>query len=281
MWDRYSEPLSLNAMAKSAYLSRFYFCRLFRSITGTTPGRFLTAIRLYKAKNLLLDTDMSVTDIAYSVGYNSLGTFISRFTRSVGVSPARYRWLATHGSIPTLPPTPTTGPLRHATVDGYVVLPPMGVPVKVYIGAFASPIVQGPPVACDVLEASGSYQLSVIPEGGWYLRAAAIALDGTTATPSSRRPLAVGSHDLLVLSAGDHLNVNLELHPTGVLDPPILVALPELDSHVSGVQARGARDRTPAAALPRPRPAHRDHEAERAPHVEGERAPHVSGVTAS
>src|SRR3954453_10028451 len=101
MWDRYHEPLSLDAMAGSAFLSRFHFSRIFRSATGTSPGRFLAAIRLYKAKNLLLETDMSVTDIAYEVGYNSLGTFISRFTRSVGVPPSRYRWLAEHG-IPQL-----------------------------------------------------------------------------------------------------------------------------------------------------------------------------------
>ena len=67
MWERYDEPLSLEEMADMAVFSRFYFSRVRRSITGTSPGRFLTAIRLYRAKNLLLETTMSVTDISYQV----------------------------------------------------------------------------------------------------------------------------------------------------------------------------------------------------------------------
>ncbi|WP_198141459.1 helix-turn-helix transcriptional regulator [Micromonospora sp. ATCC 39149] len=216
-------------MADSAFLSRFYFSRLFRSKTGTSPGRFLTAIRLYKAKNLLLETNMSVTDIAYAVGYNSLGTFISRFTRSVGISPARYRWLAEHG-IPQLSRTRTAGPRRRATITGRLALPPVDVPVKVYVGVFDSPIVQGLPASCDILEASGEYVLRDVPEGEWYLRAAAIALGDIAARPSMRRPLAVGSYDALTVAAGANVTVDLELHHTGVFDLPILIALPELDS---------------------------------------------------
>ncbi|WP_277351250.1 helix-turn-helix transcriptional regulator [Micromonospora sp. HNM0581] len=237
MWDRYHEPLSLDTMADSAFLSRFYFSRLFRSKTGTSPGRFLTAIRLYKAKNLLLETDMSVTDIAYAVGYNSLGTFISRFTRSVGISPARYRWLAEHG-IPQMSRTRTAGPRRRATIGGRLVLPPVDVPVKVYVGVFDSPIVQGLPASCDILEASGDYLLRDVPEGEWHLRAAAIGL-GDIAQPSMRRPLAVGSHGAVTVRAGVDLTVDLELRPIGVFDLPILVALPELDSNVPGVRPYG------------------------------------------
>jgi len=242
MWDRYHEPLSLDAMADSAFLSRFYFSRLFRSKTGTSPGRFLTAIRLYKAKHLLLETDMSVTDIAYAVGYNSLGTFISRFTRSVGISPARYRWLAEHG-IPQLSQPRSAGSRRAATISGKVVLPPIDVPVKVYVGVFDSPIVQGLPAACDILEASGDYLLTDVPEGEWYLRAAAIALDDISARPSTRRPLAVGAHEPLSVTVGTDLTVDLELHATGVFDLPILIALPELDGHVTGSRSRRSRSR--------------------------------------
>jgi len=229
MWDRYHEPLSLDAMADSAFLSRFYFSRLFRSKTGTSPGRFLTAIRLYKAKNLLLETDLSVTDVAYAVGYNSLGTFISRFTRSVGISPARYRWLAEHG-MPQLSRTRAAGPRVRATISGKLVLPPVDVPVKVYVGAFDTPLVQGVPAACAILEASGEYVLQDVPEGEWYLRAAAIALDNVATQPSMRQPVAVGAYDALTVSAGAELVVDLDLHPTGVFDLPILVALPELDN---------------------------------------------------
>src|SRR5579859_5367880 len=97
MWARYHEPLSLADIADTAILSKFYFSRVFRNFTGTSPGRFLTAIRLSKAKQLLLETSLSVAEISYMVGYNSLGTFTSRFTHSVGVSPARYRALSQAG----------------------------------------------------------------------------------------------------------------------------------------------------------------------------------------
>lgn len=230
MWDRYDEPLSLDTMAGSVYLSRFYFSRLFRSTTGTSPGRFLTAVRLYKAKNLLLETDMTVTDIACNVGYHSLGTFISRFSRSVGVSPTRYRWLARHGDL-ALSPAGATDPRRGA-VAGRATLPALDLPMQVYVGVFDTPIAQGLPATCDVLASSGPYTLRDVPEGTWHLRAAAIALDDTSSRPSARRPLAVAGHGPIVVTAGASVSVDLELRRTGVLDLPILVVLPGLDTYV-------------------------------------------------
>ncbi len=237
MWNRYNEPLSLHEMADSAFLSRFYFSRLFRSATGTSPGRFLTAIRLHKAKNLLLETDMSVTDIAYGVGYNSLGTFISRFTRSVGISPARYRWLAANGMPQLARPQVSDFPSR-GTISGQLTQPQIDVPFKIYVGVFDSPIVQGLPAACHILESSGPYLLSDIPPGEWHLRAAALALDDLTSRPSTRRPLAVGAHEPVMVGPGASLTIDLTLHPAGIFDLPILIALPELDSHSP---ARGTR----------------------------------------
>jgi AraC family transcriptional regulator len=249
MWDRYNEPLSLDEMADSAFLSRFYFSRLFRSITGTSPGRFLTAIRLHKAKNLLLETDMSVTDIAYGVGYNSLGTFISRFTRSVGISPARYRSLAENGMPALSRPSASGFPVR-ATITGQVELPEIDVPVKIYVAVFDTPIVQGLPAACDILEASGDFELHDIPPGEWHLRAAAIGLDDITARPSLRRPLAVGAYDPIMVTSGETIIADLTLHPTGVFDLPILIALPELDSNIGGSAANRAQGRARRRARP-------------------------------
>ena len=231
MWARYSEPLSLDAMANSAYLSRFYFSRLFRSTTGTSPGRFLTAIRLYKAKNMLLDTQMSVTDIAYGVGYNSLGTFTSRFTRSVGTSPARYRWLAEHG-VPQLSSSIVVCPQQAATISGRLTLPPLDASVRVYVGVFETPIVQGLPPSCAVVDASGEYLLRDVPAGIWHLRAAAIGAADTHSASVVRRPLAVAAHDPIKVVAGASITVDLDLHPISVFDLPILIALPELDSPV-------------------------------------------------
>src|SRR3954447_2744645 len=249
MWDRYSEPLSLDAMASSAYLSRFYFSRLFRSTTGTSPGRFLTAIRLYKAKDLLLETRMSVTDIAYGVGYNSLGTFISRFTSSVGTSPARYRWSVQNG-VSQLSSSVVACPQQGATIRGRLTLPPLDTSVRVYVGVFDSPIVQGHPPSCDILDACGEYRLRDVPVGEWYLRAAAVGvLDA--GPPSARRlPVAVAAQHPIKVSACASVTVDLELHPTGVFDLPILIALPGLDSPVLdhlGRRRLRQRDQQPTA----------------------------------
>src|SRR5712671_1010922 len=91
IWERYDEPLSLADIACSAILSRFHFSRIFKDATGVSPGRFLSAVRIYQAKRMLLNTRMNVTDISFAVGYNSLGSFTNHFTASVGVSPGRFR----------------------------------------------------------------------------------------------------------------------------------------------------------------------------------------------
>src|ERR1700729_3352013 len=99
IYERYSEPLSLADIANSAILSRFHFCRTFRDATGVTPGRFLSAIRIYQAKRLLLNTRMNVTEIAFAVGYNSLGSFSNHFTDSVGIAPGRFRRVSQTGGF--------------------------------------------------------------------------------------------------------------------------------------------------------------------------------------
>lgn len=237
MWDRHSEPLTLDEIADIAIFSKFYFSRVFRTTTGTSPGRFLTAIRLYRAKNLLQETTLSVTDIAFMVGYNSLGTFTSRFTRSVGASPARYRSL-TESGFPALPRNEVGESSGSGGVHGSIVLPPHAVPLRVYVGVFGSPIVEGMPVSCDILDADPGgclmheYWLGSVPIGAWYIRAAAVAVRWVDSDPRpwARRPLFVGSGNRVVMQP--NLKVELPIPMRGVsrTDLPILLALPELDN---------------------------------------------------
>ncbi|WP_194918662.1 helix-turn-helix domain-containing protein, partial [Catenulispora rubra] len=91
LWDRHREPLSLSAVAQSAGLSPFRLSRAFRAQTGTSPLRFLAAIRMYQAKRLLSETTMTVADIAFETGYHNPRTFDRCFTARVGAPPARYR----------------------------------------------------------------------------------------------------------------------------------------------------------------------------------------------
>ena len=88
------EPISLHDMSRVAYLSTFHFNRVFHQITGLPPAKFISAMRLDEAKRLLLNTNQSITDICFEVGYNSLSTFTRRFTQRVGLGPREFRYLA-------------------------------------------------------------------------------------------------------------------------------------------------------------------------------------------
>jgi AraC family transcriptional regulator len=230
MWIKYHEPLSLADMADIAILSKYYFSRIFRSLTGTSPGRFLTVIRLAKAKELLLATTLSVTEVSYMVGYNSLGTFTSRFTRSVGLSPARYRALSAVGiqSLSAFSARPH-GWLG-GSMYGWVDVPETDVPVRVYVGAFKDPIAQGAPSACDIRDGSGPYRLADLPEGQWFIRSAVVAVRDLDPCPWKRRPLFVGSTQPVTIRSGRDVDLTINTRPACLLDLPILLALPELDS---------------------------------------------------
>ena len=86
-------PYTLDTFAEMANYSPFHFARLFRHAIGIPPGEFLAALRFHRAKDLILNTDLSITDICFEVGFSSLGTFSSRFKQLVGVNPADLRAL--------------------------------------------------------------------------------------------------------------------------------------------------------------------------------------------
>jgi AraC-like DNA-binding protein len=100
----YAQPLDLDAMARTAGYSRFHFARAFSSAYGETPRAYLTRRRIERAKTLLRTANLSVTEICLLVGFESLGSFSSRFGQLVGQSPSRYR--ATAVAADGAPPIP-------------------------------------------------------------------------------------------------------------------------------------------------------------------------------
>ncbi|MBV9823294.1 MAG: helix-turn-helix domain-containing protein, partial [Actinobacteria bacterium] len=190
-------------------------------------------------KNLLLETTMSVTDISYQVGYNSPGTFSSRFTRSVGISPARYRYLSEVG-IPA-PDSPAVDGAHLGAVRGSVNLPEIGAPARIYVSLFDSTIPQGAPIACAILDSAGEYELPAVPEGQWFLHATAVAVRNLDPRPWMRKPLLLAASRPVKVVAGRSATMNVELRPPRLTDLPILLALPELDSR----QPAGTTTATP------------------------------------
>ena len=88
---RYAEPLELDDMAAAAGFSRYHFAREFRVAFGETPGAYLSRRRVERAKDLLRSANLTVTEICRLVGFSSLGSFSSRFSELVGMSPTAYR----------------------------------------------------------------------------------------------------------------------------------------------------------------------------------------------
>src|SRR5436305_11725113 len=88
---RYREPLDIPMLARAAKLSPAHFSREFRRAFGESPHRYLLTRRLERAAALLRNTDRPVTEICFSVGLTSLGSFTSTFRRVYGLSPTAYR----------------------------------------------------------------------------------------------------------------------------------------------------------------------------------------------
>lgn len=225
---RLDHPFELAEMARLAYLSPFYFNRVFRQVTGIPPRRFQTALRMGAAKRMLLTSDLSVTEICLEVGYRSLGTFVTQFRELVGVSPRTLRRL---GERPWSPeavarvraPSEQNG----ATVTGTVNVADETLRVT-FVGAFAEPSPQGIPCSCSMLCGTGPrhYRLAGVPSGRHHIAAA--ALPWTNDMRSYLLPdrdavrVAIASHH--VLARNDAVaSRDLSLRPMRTTDPPILI----------------------------------------------------------
>ncbi|HUI72581.1 MAG TPA: AraC family transcriptional regulator [Spirochaetia bacterium] len=88
---QYSRRLDIDALCDEAHFSRYHFIRTFRSRLRETPHQYLTRRRIDRARELLATTEMSITDICFDVGFESLGSFSALFHRAVGWSPSVYR----------------------------------------------------------------------------------------------------------------------------------------------------------------------------------------------
>lgn len=84
-------PISVQEIANVACFSTFHFLRIFKQVFQETPHQYLMRRRLERAQNLLTQTDMSITNICFAVGFESLGSFSWLFRKHAGVSPERYR----------------------------------------------------------------------------------------------------------------------------------------------------------------------------------------------
>ena len=87
----YGDPIGLNEIARAMHVSTFYFCKMFKKATGLTFTDYLGRVRVEKAKCLLLNPHLRVSEIAYTVGFQSLTHFNRIFRRVTGEAPTAFR----------------------------------------------------------------------------------------------------------------------------------------------------------------------------------------------
>jgi AraC-like DNA-binding protein len=89
--EHLTEDLTLGQVSAAVHSSIFYFCKLFRKVTGLTFTEFVSRTRVEKAKNFLLNRNLRISEIAYESGFQSLTHFNRVFKKVVGESPTAYR----------------------------------------------------------------------------------------------------------------------------------------------------------------------------------------------
>jgi AraC-like DNA-binding protein len=230
MRERYREPLALGDLAGEAHMSPYHFVRVFKGVTLLSPMQFLAAIRVAAAKQLLLETDRSVTNVCWDVGYESLGSFSAHFTEMVGVSPREWRTcMATVGREILRAPLPWVGEFGEEIGTRYTNVAatgPFGPGWLLCAGVFPRPIPFGRPKSC-ALAIGCRARLDVTSTDGTHLFAICFGpTDISEVLLGSTETCLVGSSELANVCLGTNEPVEITMRKWGPLDPPILSALP-------------------------------------------------------
>lgn len=234
MYANLADEITIDDMARTAMFSKFHFSRLFRAVTGLSPGRFLSAVRLQAAKRMLISTTMSVTEICFRAGYNSVGTFSSRFAAVVGVPPTVYRYNGGYISQLSINARRNDWDSSPSTLSGKLITPsrePEG--ELVFVGVFPDPIIEGKPIRyaiCDDL--SRAFRLDGIPAGTWYLLSYSFTQGDNSVLLNSARdsltPLVAVHGPITVKSRLPVRPVDMVMRPMRMIDPPVLLAVPNV-----------------------------------------------------
>jgi AraC-like DNA-binding protein len=233
MKEHLEEPLNLEELAQIAAISKFHLVRVFDELTGTTPHHFLACLRVQRAKELLLDPGVSITDACIQVGYSSLGTFSTTFRILVGVSPYKFRAmpkrftakdfaLAVRRFLAARRPPPN--PSLTGTVEA-----PKSRRGFIFVGAFNDGVPQGAPFSGTVLLKPGAFHIQRPLLSEFHLLAVLIPFTARLSAMIASLPVElVASLRLRDVSPDAPIRPQLQLRPLRTTDPPIVLALPPL-----------------------------------------------------
>ncbi|MBH5317684.1 helix-turn-helix transcriptional regulator [Paenibacillus sp. GSMTC-2017] len=236
------DPLTLDQLASHVAYSPYHFARLFKERMGISPLYYVSSMRLQRAKDLLLRTHLSVRDISLEIGQQSLGTFTTRFTERVGMTPAHFRNSGEQAnlhleSLKQLDnwQTSTFAFPQNASVRGTITTEHdfNGV---ILIGLFEKPIPEGFPIYGTLQSSLGEFELPNVKPGIYFLMATTISwgtgaidmlLPQMTLRTRSRLPVIVQAYEPVPPQ-------EVILHLPQLDDPPILISLPVLMTHFLG-----------------------------------------------
>jgi AraC family transcriptional regulator len=208
MRENLGEPFTVDDMARAALFSKFHFSRL----------------RLQQAKRLLVSTSYNVADISVRVGYSSVGTFSSRFSHSVGMSPTAYRKLGGFTPEMKFEEQPVEG-AAPGVLEGRVWQRQGVRRGPIFIGLFADRIPQGRPVRCMELDHPGPYRMENVPEGEWFLLSQCPTC-AAAEQPIEQAGLAVATKGPITIEPDNAVaHADIRLKPARPLDPPVLLSL--------------------------------------------------------
>ncbi|HWD07150.1 MAG TPA: helix-turn-helix transcriptional regulator [Amycolatopsis sp.] len=233
-----TQRLTLGDVADHVRYSPFHLARAFEREIGLPPGKFVAAHRFQLAKEILLDTGEKVVDICHEVGFSAPGTFTTRFTAAVGMSPHRFRQLPE--LLAACPPVPVRVPGADdagGAVAGRALLSPAAIAAldggpAVYVGLFAGSAASGVPVSGSLLGADLEYVLTGVPPGTYRLLACALpsAADAREQLVPSVRAVGSAPRPVRVRPGSVPLRQDVRLDVAAAWSPPVLVALPPLAS---------------------------------------------------
>jgi AraC-like DNA-binding protein len=233
MKEHLEAPLDLDELARIVAISKFHLVRVFDEITGTTPHHFLSCLRVQRAKELLLKTDASITEVCLEVGYNSLGTFSNTFSELVGVSPQAFRALPKRMTAAQFATTiwrylaarkKISGPVMEGVVEG-----PRSPKGFIFVGTFTSGVPLGVPFSGTVMVGRGKFRIERPAVREFHLLAALVPLSAKLAEMVVNIPISYVASARVQNDLGvppeKHV---LRLRPLRPTDPPIVMALPAL-----------------------------------------------------
>ncbi|MEH7389733.1 AraC family transcriptional regulator [Bacillus sp. JJ1503] len=232
MKNHLEEEITSEELAAKFGYSTYHFLRGFKEVTGVTPRHFLSALRIEACKEILSSPSNSILKSLLSVGYKSIGSFSSRFKQFVGQSPNQfktksdflYHYIHQYNDKSGYPSQLTVSSTITCHINS-----PLTFKGLIFVGLFPRPIPDQRPILGGVLNNGGTYIFSKVPEGTFFILAAAIHWSKNPKDYFVLNKSLRGKFDHAIKVKKETIaEVTINLREPMPYDPPILINLPML-----------------------------------------------------